>query len=141
VSAHDWRALIQYLLTEEEARQMVEGYGHPEVDDAPIQMLAEGQGPSAGDPRVFLGTHNMLRGESYVGCFTCEQVWSPEAVAAGCPGEPTGRLTYVDPAGRAIPETMTPAPGGNVSGTMTAVRRNDLCPCGSGRKFKRCHGA
>ena len=21
------------------------------------------------------------------------------------------------------------------------VGRNDLCPCGSGRKFKRCHGA
>ena len=20
------------------------------------------------------------------------------------------------------------------------VSRNDLCPCGSGRKFKRCHG-
>jgi len=20
------------------------------------------------------------------------------------------------------------------------VGRNDLCPCGSGRKFKRCHG-
>jgi preprotein translocase subunit SecA len=23
----------------------------------------------------------------------------------------------------------------------TAVGRNDLCPCGSGKKFKRCHGA
>jgi uncharacterized protein len=24
---------------------------------------------------------------------------------------------------------------------MSAARRNDPCPCGSGRKFKRCHGA
>jgi len=22
-----------------------------------------------------------------------------------------------------------------------AVGRNDVCPCGSGQKFKRCHGA
>jgi uncharacterized protein len=23
---------------------------------------------------------------------------------------------------------------------FTQARRNDFCPCGSGRKFKRCHG-
>ena len=25
--------------------------------------------------------------------------------------------------------------------TFAGVQRNDPCPCGSGRKFKRCHGA
>jgi uncharacterized protein YecA (UPF0149 family) len=27
------------------------------------------------------------------------------------------------------------------SGGMEKVGRNDLCPCGSGKKYKRCHGA
>jgi preprotein translocase subunit SecA len=27
------------------------------------------------------------------------------------------------------------------SGAPEKVGRNDLCPCGSGKKFKRCHGA
>jgi preprotein translocase subunit SecA len=26
------------------------------------------------------------------------------------------------------------------SGDFARVGRNDPCPCGSGRKFKRCHG-
>jgi preprotein translocase subunit SecA len=30
------------------------------------------------------------------------------------------------------------APAGNAA---TKVGRNDLCPCGSGKKYKRCHGA
>jgi uncharacterized protein YecA (UPF0149 family) len=24
---------------------------------------------------------------------------------------------------------------------MPKVGRNDLCPCGSGKKYKKCHGA
>jgi preprotein translocase subunit SecA len=27
------------------------------------------------------------------------------------------------------------------AGGMDKVGRNDLCPCGSGKKYKRCHGA
>jgi preprotein translocase subunit SecA len=30
--------------------------------------------------------------------------------------------------------------GGGGGGDFARVGRNDLCPCGSGRKFKRCHG-
>lgn len=29
---------------------------------------------------------------------------------------------------------------GNAESTIPAVGRNDPCPCGSGRKYKRCHG-
>jgi uncharacterized protein YecA (UPF0149 family) len=29
----------------------------------------------------------------------------------------------------------------DVSRRMAAAGRNDPCPCGSGRKFKMCHGA
>jgi preprotein translocase subunit SecA len=34
-------------------------------------------------------------------------------------------------------ETST---GPAVSDNFAHVGRNDPCPCGSGRKFKRCHG-
>ena len=40
-----------------------------------------------------------------------------------------------------------PADGGGVEthgdaslDPYASVGRNDMCPCGSGRKFKRCHG-
>jgi preprotein translocase subunit SecA len=32
-------------------------------------------------------------------------------------------------------------PGKNGSGDYSDVGRNDPCPCGSGKKFKKCHGA
>ena len=31
--------------------------------------------------------------------------------------------------------------GANASGDWSNVGRNDPCPCGSGKKFKKCHGA
>jgi preprotein translocase subunit SecA len=37
-----------------------------------------------------------------------------------------------------------PAPGGAAVATTNpyaGVGRNDPCPCGSGKKFKKCHGA
>ncbi len=36
------------------------------------------------------------------------------------------------PAARAVPQTVRTGP---------KVGRNDLCPCGSGKKYKNCHGA
>ena len=35
------------------------------------------------------------------------------------------------------PEDLAGAEGG----VMTNVGRNDPCPCGSGKKYKKCHGA
>ena len=32
-------------------------------------------------------------------------------------------------------------PQQRIAGTYDKVGRNDLCPCGSGKKFKKCHGA
>jgi len=46
------------------------------------------------------------------------------------------------PAGAAAPAVSTGlgklAPG---TGTVPVVGRNDPCPCGSGKKYKKCHGA
>lgn len=63
-----------------------------------------------------------------VGCYVCEQPYSDELEAAGCPGDPTGRTT----ASLRIPESRV---------SFSGVGRNDPCPCGSGAKYKRCHGA
>ena len=39
-----------------------------------------------------------------------------------------GRWVYSDGTGR------------SAESVLSAMGRNDLCPCGSGRKFKKCHG-
>jgi preprotein translocase subunit SecA len=39
------------------------------------------------------------------------------------------------------PEESVAAPRRAASATMPAVGRNEPCPCGSGKKFKQCHGA
>jgi uncharacterized Zn-finger protein len=129
---HEWRAMIQYKLTDNEARQMVQGYGHPEVDKAPITLLATGERPPVGDPRVFLGTHNMLRDEAVVVCWNCEMAWDPELASKECTGE---SMFAEGPALREGPSI------GNITAGLGTVGRNEPCPCGSGLKFKRCHGA
>jgi len=40
------------------------------------------------------------------------------------------RCYWVEHAPRHAPRRVEPAPG-----------RNDPCPCGSGKKYKKCHGA
>ena len=134
---HDWRAMIQYKLTDKEARQMVQGYGHPEIDQAPITLLASGEKPPLGDPRVFLGTHNMLRDEAVVVCWNCELAWDSEIAAKSCKGESAFPETFgIEGAG-----LKDAPPLGNIKLGLGEIGRNDPCPCGSGLKFKRCHGA
>jgi hypothetical protein len=52
-----------------------------------------------------------------------------------------GRLEYSAPSedgtGKAERRAGSAGQGGAAGGR---VGRNDLCPCGSGRKYKRCHG-
>ncbi len=42
--------------------------------------------------------------------------------------------------GSPLPAGM-PAGGGGSSSSVEKVGRNDACPCGSGKKYKKCHGA
>ena len=55
----------------------------------------------------------------------CWYVFDPETkrFRRSCEGETTGRALGMDPA------------------TGAVVGRNDPCPCGSGAKWKKCHGA
>jgi len=47
----------------------------------------------------------------------------------------------VSPDAGAPPKLGPPPAGGPVANPYAGVGRNDPCPCGSGKKFKKCHGA
>jgi uncharacterized protein YecA (UPF0149 family) len=47
------------------------------------------------------------------------------------------------PVGGGSPSQATPVPApasAGSAGDVSKVGRNDLCPCGSGKKYKKCHG-
>ncbi|HET7631444.1 MAG TPA: preprotein translocase subunit SecA [Gemmatimonadaceae bacterium] len=55
-----------------------------------------------------------------------------------------GRTRTLDPAANAAPASRPAGNGGGAGGgavDWSNVGRNDPCPCGSGRKYKKCHGA
>lgn len=137
---HRWRAIVQFDLTPEDAAKMVKGT--PGYEGRGPEQIAGDDAPVPDDPRPFLGLHNLVAGESVVVCYDCEQGWSPELAAVPCEGQPPGELAYVDEGGREVPGTRTvKGQRSNVADEFRGVGRNDRCPCGSGRKFKRCHGA
>jgi preprotein translocase subunit SecA len=45
-----------------------------------------------------------------------------------------------EPAGVAIAAAAAPAEAQPYTRSTQKVGRNDPCPCGSGRKYKQCHG-
>jgi preprotein translocase subunit SecA len=67
----------------------------------------------------------------------------PKRGAAARP-EPTvvgaGRVKSLRPPTGSVPGIPS-TPGGTAGGDWANVGRNDPCPCGSGKKFKKCHGA
>jgi preprotein translocase subunit SecA len=62
-----------------------------------------------------------------------QQVAPAAAPAAGA--KPQRQATNVAPSMHRIPKAAPKA------ASMPAVERNEPCPCGSGKKFKKCHGA
>jgi preprotein translocase subunit SecA len=55
----------------------------------------------------------------------------------GAPPAPTPASSMPAPA---VNSSMGPV-GGRATAAVPEVGRNDPCPCGSGRKYKKCHGA
>jgi uncharacterized protein YecA (UPF0149 family) len=43
-------------------------------------------------------------------------------------------------AGRGLPGTQPARAAAAAGGRVAKVGRNEPCPCGSGKKYKRCHG-
>ncbi len=82
---------------------------------------------------------------------TTEATWSPSGQVVGRKFESkapanafSGGTTLVGPSlaqrpgPAAAPRTVAPKPG--QSRELPKVGRNDPCPCGSGKKYKKCHG-
>lgn len=51
------------------------------------------------------------------------------------------QLTVRGPGGQKQTSTISPTSSSKQSDLYQKVGRNDPCPCGSGKKYKRCHGA
>jgi preprotein translocase subunit SecA len=65
-----------------------------------------------------------------------------EAAIARHPGEdddgavdPAAALARMRESAQSVPQRAQP------TSAAPKIGRNDLCPCGSGKKFKKCHGA
>jgi preprotein translocase subunit SecA len=78
---------------------------------------------------------------------TFEQLPSGEMVPQAAPRiDPVAAERLLGPAPRAVAEHVhtnredAPTNGAGAANANAKVGRNDLCPCGSGKKFKRCHG-
>ena len=97
----------------------------PEAPPQPVPVGTNGNGVHAFEP---LPTGQMI----------------PQAAPSRL--DPVSAERLLGPAPRAQAENVrtnrddTPAPAKAATGTEK-VGRNDLCPCGSGKKYKRCHGA
>lgn len=131
---HRWMVFMPFEVTDQDAARVATGEGlDPAVAALPDSQLAADERPAPGDARPFFGLHNVVRDLVSVGCYVCEQPYTTEVAAAPCPGDPSGKS--VDELH--LPDSRLGAPVAGFSG----VGRNDPCPCGSGLKFKRCHGS
>ncbi|HEV8221518.1 MAG TPA: SEC-C metal-binding domain-containing protein, partial [Streptosporangiaceae bacterium] len=115
--------------------------GPAQPDQAPAQSGQRG----AGQQRR-AGQQRSGRPAAGDGPVQPEQAAGQSSIPAGLarPAQRPGRLQYSAPSedgsGRSEQRSRSAGSGSPSSGGAARVGRNDLCPCGSGRKYKRCHG-
>jgi preprotein translocase subunit SecA len=68
-------------------------------------------------------------------------VGSAEAIAMAMAGADQGAEAYADGEVDEQELALAPVVEQRIAGEYDEVGRNDPCPCGSGKKFKKCHGA
>jgi len=133
------RLWVQHLTTMQNLRQGIGLYAYGQRD--PLVMYKK-EGFDRFQELQDRIRHDVAR--------TIFHIVPPEHIRNGAGAKrPTKHV--VQPAVAARPETVLtqaavsarqPAPfGASHSGGMPKVGRNDSCPCGSGKKYKRCHGA
>lgn len=123
---HNWMAFMPYEITVEDGLRML-GEIETKVKATPgAHQVAGDRPPALDDDRPFFGTHNLRQDLVSIGCINCEEPLTAENARGECPGDPHG-----NPVVR--PQMLV--------GALGSVGRNDPCPCGSGKKFKKCHGA
>ena len=75
---------------------------------------------------------------------TCKSLLNPRLAISGQPPPPTQperKLKYVHPSSTAPNVSSTAAPRASGIRANKKPGRNDPCPCGSGKKYKKCCGA
>ncbi len=92
--------------------------GHSFRADADVKQFA----------KVFMPYYNQTR-------MACNRGYSPDELSAMRPRQPQAP-TFMDLYGH----KAAPQPAKNQPVKVTKVGRNDPCPCGSGKKYKRCCG-
>jgi preprotein translocase subunit SecA len=106
----------------------IEGF---QIFDTMIDMIREEIASRVHLVRIQAAEDRELRGRSTV---TVQSHGSLAAFSTG-EGRAEGRGgTPPGPSARSMPEAVT------VVRTYPKVGRNDPCPCGSGKKYKFCHG-
>jgi len=99
---------------------------HVQIEREDADRLQPAQAPMGGDLAY---EHESLAGADAIG-----------AAAGGNGGAGVGARAAVTAGTRAGAAT-TVSTGQRVASDWDKVGRNDPCPCGSGKKFKKCHGA
>jgi preprotein translocase subunit SecA len=95
----------------------------------------DGAGPGAVPPRPVGGSSTAAGNISYSGGIGTQQ---PSALAAAAAA---GGVGYADTEGYSEADDPTPVVQQRRVDEHETIGRNDPCWCGSGKKFKRCHGA
>jgi preprotein translocase subunit SecA len=121
------------------------------VGQAPVEIRARGFQPTMPQPSSLQYSSPTLDGAAGSGGVTVEQEQDrtaapalglgrtpPATAGQGKPPGGAGRTPDRRPAPRPTGGVRHQAPGQAVGSTPS---RNAPCPCGSGKKYKRCHGA
>jgi preprotein translocase subunit SecA len=109
-----------------------------------VQVEEQQPEPSVGATPVAVAASAAKTGATATGSEADADADAPAIVAKGLaePARP-GKLEYSAPTQTGEVEHHSESSSGNGEGTgkFAKVSRNEPCPCGSGRKYKRCHGA
>jgi preprotein translocase subunit SecA len=98
---------------------------HAEVQPADAAAFEQREGWDGDGDGAFAYEHESLAGSEAIAAAGAGAVAVPSAVAAGAVG--TGATSVVTQQ--------------RIASEWDKVGRNDPCPCGSGKKYKKCHGA
>jgi preprotein translocase subunit SecA len=98
---------------------------HAEVQPADAAAFEQREGWDGDGDGAFAYEHESLAGSEAIAAAGAGAVAAPSAVAAGAVG-----------AGATSVVTQQ-----RIASEWDKVGRNDPCPCGSGKKYKKCHGA
>jgi preprotein translocase subunit SecA len=98
---------------------------HAEVQPADAAAFEQPEGWDGDGDGAFAYEHESLAGSEAIAAAGAGAVAAPSAVAAGAVG--TGATSVVTQQ--------------RIASEWDKVGRNDPCPCGSGKKYKKCHGA